>query len=246
MSFSRVVLEIDTAALQNNFAEIRRLAGTCRVAAVIKANAYGTGDLQTGKILRDAGVSRFAAADLNEALRIRELGLPVQILGTLLPDEAEEAVRCGFLVPVTGLESAKMLGSFQHSVDAKNRIFIPAKFRENLGESFVIFKSLRDKCIRVVSDTEWENYIAPIQKLPRELGENVMQALTDDAASVTPDSQGRIVIPQTLLDKVEITKNATVAGRGTYLEIWAEDIYAEKQAARDFASMLEQLSAYGL
>ena len=144
------------------------------------------------------------------------------------------------------LESAKMLGSFQHSIDAKNRIFIPAKFRENLGESFVIFKSLRDKCIRVVSDTEWENYIAPIQKLPRELGENVMQALTDDAASVTPDSQGRIVIPQVLLDKVEIIKNATVAGRGTYLEIWAENIYAEKQAARDFASMLEQLSAYGL
>ena len=144
------------------------------------------------------------------------------------------------------LESAKMLGSFQHSVDAKNRIFIPAKFRENLGESFVIFKSMRDKCIRVVSDAEWENYIAPIQKLPRELGENVMQALTDDAASVTPDAQGRIVLPQSLLDKVEITKNATVAGRGTYLEIWAEDVYAEKQSARDVASMLEQLSAYGL
>lgn len=144
------------------------------------------------------------------------------------------------------LESAKMLGSVQHSIDAKNRIFIPAKFRENLGESFVIFKSMRDKCIRVVSDAEWENYIAPIQKLPRELGENVMQALTDDAASVTPDAQGRIVLPQSLLDKVGITKNATVAGRGTYLEIWAEDVYAEKQAARDFTSMLEQLSAYGL
>lgn len=144
------------------------------------------------------------------------------------------------------LESAKMLGSVQHSIDAKNRIFIPAKFRENLGESFVIFKSMRDKCIRVVSDAEWENYIAPIQKLPRELGENVMQALTDDAASVTPDAQGRIVLPQSLLDKVGITKNATVAGRGTYLEIWAEEVYAEKQAARDFTSMLEQLSAYGL
>lgn len=144
------------------------------------------------------------------------------------------------------LEAAKLLGKFQHSVDAKNRIFIPAKFRENLGESFVIFKSLRDKCIRVVSDDEWENYIAPIQKLPRELSENVMQALTDDAASVTPDSQGRIVIPQNLLDKAGITKNVTVAGRSAYVEIWAEEVYAEKQAARDLSNMLEQLSAYGL
>ena len=97
-----------------------------------------------------------------------------------------------------------------------------------------------------VSDAEWENYIEPIQKLPRELSENVMQALTDDAASVTPDAQGRIVIPQSLLDKVGITKNATVAGRGAYLEIWAEEVYAEKQSKRDLTSMLEQLSAYGL
>ncbi|MBR4873446.1 MAG: cell division/cell wall cluster transcriptional repressor MraZ [Clostridia bacterium] len=144
------------------------------------------------------------------------------------------------------LESANLLGSFQHSVDAKNRIFIPAKFRESLGETFVIFKSMRDKCIRVVSNAEWENYIAPIQKLPRELGENVLQALTDDAASVTPDAQGRIVIPQSLLEKVSITKNATVAGRGAYIEIWAEEVYAEKQASRDLASMLDQLAAYGL
>ena len=67
-----------------------------------------------------------------------------------------------------------------------------------------------------------------------------------DAASVTPDAQGRIVIPQSLLDKVGITKNATVAGRGAYLEIWAEEVYAEKQSKRDLTSMLEQLSAYGL
>ena len=144
------------------------------------------------------------------------------------------------------LDAYKMLGSFQHSVDAKNRIFIPAKFREVLGDSFIIFKSLRDQCIRVVSDAEWEKYIEPIQKLPRELSENVMQLLTDDAACVVPDAQGRIVIPQSLLDKTSITKSATVAGRGPYLEIWAEDVYAQKQVKRDPAAILQDLSAYGL
>ncbi len=145
------------------------------------------------------------------------------------------------------LDSAKkMLGSFGHNIDAKNRIFIPAKFREFLGESFVIFKSLRDNCIRVVSDEGWEEYIEPIQKLPREVSEDVMQMLTDDAASVTPDSQGRIIIPQSLLDKTGITKSATVVGRGPYVEIWAEEVYAAKQAKRDPAALLEQLSRYGL
>ena len=110
MSFSRVRLEIDTAALRSNFAEIRRLSRSCRVAAVIKANAYGTGDLQTGAILRDAGAARFAVADLVEAKRVSELGLPVHILGTLVSsEECEEAVRCGFIAPVTDLESARML-----------------------------------------------------------------------------------------------------------------------------------------
>ena len=110
MSLSRVRLEIDTAALGSNFSEIRRLSGECRVAAVIKANAYGTGDLQTGRILRDAGADRLVVADVVEALRISELGLPVQILGTLVSeDECAEVIRHGFIAPVTDLESARML-----------------------------------------------------------------------------------------------------------------------------------------
>ena len=112
MSLSRVRLEIDTAALRSNFAEIRRLSRTCRVTAVIKANAYGTGDLQTGSILRSAGADRFAVADVIEAQRVSSLGLPVQILGTLVSsEECDEVVKSGFFAPVTGIESARMLSA---------------------------------------------------------------------------------------------------------------------------------------
>ena len=112
MSLSRVRLEIDTAALRSNFAEIRRLSRACRVTAVIKANAYGTGDLETGSILRSAGANRFAVADVVEAQRVSALGLPVQILGTLIsPEECDEVVRNGFFAPVTGLVSARMLSA---------------------------------------------------------------------------------------------------------------------------------------
>ena len=111
MTFSRIRLDVDTAALRSNFAEVRRLSSACRVTAVIKANAYGTGDLKTGSVLRDAGAERFAVADLNEAHRVAALGLPVQVLGTLSAEESLEAVHCGFIAPVTDFESAAMLSA---------------------------------------------------------------------------------------------------------------------------------------
>ncbi len=139
-----------------------------------------------------------------------------------------------------------MLGKYQHTVDAKNRIAIPARLRETLGDTFIIFKSLRDKCIRVVSGAEWERFIQPYRQLPRELGDNIIQMLTDDAATVTPDSQGRVVIPQNLLDQTGILKNVEVIGRDTYLEIWSAEVYQEKTAKRDRDALLAEAAKYGL
>lgn len=132
MSLSRIRLEIDTAALRSNFSEIRRLSGSCRVTAVIKANAYGTGDLQTGSILRSAGADRFAVADVIEALRVAELGLPVQILGTLVSlEECDEVVRNGFIAPVTDLGSARMLS--RTAVKLQKKVCCQLKVDSGMG-----------------------------------------------------------------------------------------------------------------
>ena len=105
----RVRLEIDLGRLAGNFREIQKRVAPCRVMAVLKANAYGLGVLPIARCLREAGVDRFGVAELNEALQLRELGLPVQILGNLLPQEVPEAVAAGILCPVNGLESARLL-----------------------------------------------------------------------------------------------------------------------------------------
>ena len=140
-----------------------------------------------------------------------------------------------------------MLGQFMHTVDSKNRMFVPAKFREELGEKFMLFKSIRDKYIKMMSLSEWEEYIAPMRKdLDRKDLEKVFRYLNRTAVEVTPDSQGRIVIPQALIDHARIVKNAVVIGCGDYAEIWSEEEDLIANEAFDEDVMRAELEAYGL
>ena len=85
---NRVRLEINLAAIAANFQEIRRRVSPCRLMPVLKANAYELGGQRIGAMLRDAGAVAFGVAEINEALELAPLGLPVQILGNLLPGDA--------------------------------------------------------------------------------------------------------------------------------------------------------------
>ena len=140
----------------------------------------------------------------------------------------------------------QLLGEFKHSVDTKNRMFIPAKFREQLGDSFVIFRSVRDRYIKLLSNEEWEKYTAPIKELPRKDAERAMRLLTQDASSVTPDAQGRIIIPQALLDHAGIVKDAVVVGCGPYIEIWAKEEYDKTMEDIDLDAVIKELEELGL
>ncbi len=137
-------------------------------------------------------------------------------------------------------------GEFKHTLDAKNRLFIPAKHREDLGESFMVAKNIREKCLKVYSMAGWEEYIAPIRKMERKKSEAILRALHRDAAQVSPDSQGRIVIPVSLVEYAGITKTAVVVGCGDYAEIWSEENYNEMVAEEDMDALMEELEAYGL
>ena len=104
-------------------------------------------------------------------------------------------------------------GEFRHSVDPKNRLFIPAKHRDELGETFMVVRSLRENCLKVYSMGEWEKYIEPIMKLDRKDSELILRSLHRNASQVTPDSQGRIVLPASLLEHAQIQKDAVVVGQ---------------------------------
>ncbi len=140
-------------------------------------------------------------------------------------------------------EAARMFsGEYKHTIDAKNRLFIPAKHRDELGESFMVAKSIRENCLKVYSMAEWEEYISPILKMERKASEAILRALHRDANQVSPDSQGRIVIPAPLVEYAGITKTAVVVGCGKYAEIWSEERYnamVEEENIEDIKNLLE-------
>ncbi len=137
-------------------------------------------------------------------------------------------------------------GEYRHGLDAKNRIFIPAKLRDELGQSFVVAKSIREKCLMVYSNQEWENYIAPLKAQKRKLSEQIMRFLHSSLTQVTPDSQGRIVLPQELIEHAGINRNVVVVGCGESAEIWAEDLYEQLKSSMNLDEMIAELEELGL
>lgn len=137
-------------------------------------------------------------------------------------------------------------GEYRHGLDAKNRIFIPAKLREELGETFVVSKDIREHCLKIYSLSEWERYIAPLKEQKRKLSEKIMRFLHSSLVQVTPDSQGRIVLPAELTLYAAIEKNAVVVGCGDYAEIWAEAAYDRMQGDVDLEEMIGELEELGL
>ncbi len=137
-------------------------------------------------------------------------------------------------------------GEFRHILDTKNRLFIPAKHREELGESFMIVRSIRESCLQVYSMEEWEKYIEPIKKMDRKDSERILRTLHRNAVNVSADTQGRVVLSPSLVEHAQITKGAVVVGCGTYAEIWSEEIYEKALEDEDLEDIKSVLESFGL
>lgn len=138
------------------------------------------------------------------------------------------------------------LGEFNHVVDAKNRLFIPAKFREGLGETFVIVKPVRGNCLRAYSADGWEACLAPLRSMSRKDAEKVMNYYARHAITVSPDSQGRVVITSKLLGEAEIQKDVVILGCNDYVDIWSLENYNAMVAEEDQEELLDILERNGL
>ena len=137
-------------------------------------------------------------------------------------------------------------GEYRHGLDPKNRVFIPAKLREELGETFVVVKDLREKCLKIYSQAEWDKYIAPIKNQERRLAEKVLRFLSSSMSQVVPDSQGRILIPKDLVQYAEIERDVVVVGCYDYAEIWAEESYQRLKEEENPEEMIKDLESLGL
>lgn len=148
---------------------------------------------------------------------------------------------------LAGKERINMFtGEYEHNVDAKNRIFVPARFRDELGETFMVARDLRGARLKLFSLAGWQQYIAPIMEQERKISEKALRYLHRNALQVSPDSQGRILLSRELLDYAEIEKSAVIVGCSNYVEIWSKENYDRELEGEDSEAISRELEKFGL
>lgn len=114
-------------------------------------------------------------------------------------------------------------GDFIHNLDAKNRLFIPAKFREELGNSFIVCPS-PDGCLFVYTEDHWKDIAMQIAQKSASRRDRIRQRNSlFGVTQVTPDKQGRITLPPRLIEKAGLSKEVMIFGMTTRIEIWDLD-----------------------
>ncbi len=138
-----------------------------------------------------------------------------------------------------------LYGGYQHTIDKKGRIAIPAKLRDELGESFMICRGIYGKrCICVYSLSEWNKLVEKIGQLPSAKSSVVKRFLYDGAFNVEFDTQGRILIPAALREYALLENEAHITGMDTNLEIWNTELWNvenEQYSPESIASIVEEL-----
>ena len=143
-------------------------------------------------------------------------------------------------------KSLMFMGEYSHTVDAKGRLIIPSKFREELGESFVVTRGM-DGCLFIYSGEAWEKFEQKLATLP--LVSKEARAFTrffvSGAASCELDRQGRILVPATLREYAGLTKDVILAGSLDHIEVWSKERWAENIDFSDMDAIAQGLQDMG-
>ena len=136
-----------------------------------------------------------------------------------------------------------MTGEFQHNLDAKGRLFIPARLRDELGDVFYVTISM-EKCLSAYSGESWQNLSDKVSAMPY-VKQRMVRPLFAHAAKCELDKQGRILLPQNLRDFAGLDKNVTVVGCNNHAEFWDRDAWnavnAIETTPENIAAVMEEL-----
>ena len=140
-------------------------------------------------------------------------------------------------------------GEFSHTIDAKGRIIIPAKYREALGLKCVISKG-RDGALNIYTNETWEKFDEKFSQMPQS-DPKIRRYIRDfygNASDLEPDNNGRVMIPQKLKDYAGLKKDVITVGAFDHLEIWDAETYNSYIENDSFSDeeTAEVLAAYGL
>ena len=140
-------------------------------------------------------------------------------------------------------------GEFHHNLDAKGRLILPSKFRDELQETVMITIGL-DGCLKVYTMASWQKIYEKLMTLPTTSRDAriYVRMVIGKACECTFDSQGRILIPANLIKEASITKETVVVGVGDCLEIWSADRWNAtlEEGIENFEAIAERLSSFGI
>ncbi|NLY20946.1 MAG: division/cell wall cluster transcriptional repressor MraZ [Tissierellia bacterium] len=141
------------------------------------------------------------------------------------------------------------LGEFNHTLDSKGRIIVPSKFRESLGEEFVMTKGL-DNCLFVFPKEEWKELENKLKQLPltNKDARAFVRFFFSGASEASLDKQGRVLIPQNLRDHSRLEKDAVIIGVPNRIEIWSSDLWDEytNDENLSYESIAEHMAELGI
>ena len=137
------------------------------------------------------------------------------------------------------------MGEYNHTVDTKGRLIIPSKFREQLGEEFIVTKGL-DGCLFVFPQDEWQAFEEKLLPLTPKGARQFTRFFVAGATPGELAKQGRIILPATLREFAGLDKDVVLAGMLNRIEIWSKDKWTENNACGDMDDIAEQMTQLGL
>lgn len=139
------------------------------------------------------------------------------------------------------------MGEYNHSIDAKGRLIVPSKFREQLGAEFVVTKGL-DGCLFVYSQEEWERIETSFREKPLTSSDarKFMRFFFAGAANCEVDKQGRILLPTNLREYAAIDKDVVSVGVLSRVEIWSKERWESNGDYENMDEIAEHMAELGI
>lgn len=138
------------------------------------------------------------------------------------------------------------MGEYYHTIDEKGRIIVPSKFRESLGDSFVVTQGL-DGCLFVYTNEEWECFVAGLKTLPgNKEARQLQRYFMAGAVECELDKQGRILLPTKLRQSAGLEKEVVFVGVLSKIEIWSKERWEMNDCYDNMDEIAEHMSEFGL
>ena len=140
-----------------------------------------------------------------------------------------------------------LIGEYEHTIDAKGRISMPAKIRKDMGETFIVTKGL-DGCLFAFSQEEWLNFETKLKSLPLsdKNARNFVRFFLAGATECEIDKQGRFLIPANLRVAAKLEKETIIIGVGTRLELWNKETWVSKDEEISADEIAENMTMLGI